>query len=383
MNTLAMARNNVNTSRSQHGLSLVELMVSIAIGMILLIGLANLLANQNHSRDELNKSSRQIDNGRYAMNTMLYDIEHAGYYGGYVVQSTDTYANPNPDPCAGWNLPQPWPTNPNVLPPGIYGYIDPAQSPLSCVPTETATSGGYIPGTTILVVRRMDTTQLTPQSSGGPPTSGANPGDMFLQASHCYSEKTPYVAATTGFVLHQHDCKTLSPVNKYLVRIYYVSSCHQCSGPAADNIPTLMMLENNGSASNGQPIPIAEGIENLQFDFGIDAPPPNSTGAPVAYCPDPGSATGCVGTVSGTNNWLNVMSIRIYLLARNVDCTTGYTDPKTYNMGLANPSVNAAAAVTPGGAPFGTCFNGNGGYKRHLFSATVRLQNPSQRRAQQ
>jgi type IV pilus assembly protein PilW len=55
------------------------------------------------------------------------------------------------------------------------------------------------------------------------------------------------------------------------------------------------------------------------------------------------------------------------VLARNVEPTGGYTDAKTYQLGInADGSANN---VTPGGA-----------YKRHAFTEVVRVTNVSQRK---
>lgn len=59
---------------------------------------------------------------------------------------------------------------------------------------------------------------------------------------------------------------------------------------------------------------------------------------------------------------MNVVAIKVYVLARNDSITPGYTDTKTYTLG----------STTLG--PF------NYGYKRHLLTRTIRLANPSSRR---
>ena len=66
-------------------------------------------------------------------------------------------------------------------------------------------------------------------------------------------------------------------------------------------------------------------------------------------------------TPSNLAEWENVMSLRIYLLARNLDATGSYTDVKTYALG--------PVTVTPGGA-----------FRRHAYSQLVRLNNPAGRR---
>ena len=67
-------------------------------------------------------------------------------------------------------------------------------------------------------------------------------------------------------------------------------------------------------------------------------------------------------------NWANVVAVRINLLARNSTRSAGYTDSKTYALGLqANGAPNTVG-------PF------NDGYKRHVFRGEVRLNNPAGRR---
>ena len=60
--------------------------------------------------------------------------------------------------------------------------------------------------------------------------------------------------------------------------------------------------------------------------------------------------------------WQNVMSLRIHLLARNVDQTAGYADPKVYVLG--------PVSYTPTQT----------GFRRHAYSEVVRLDNPAGRR---
>jgi type IV pilus assembly protein PilW len=61
-------------------------------------------------------------------------------------------------------------------------------------------------------------------------------------------------------------------------------------------------------------------------------------------------------------DWPNVVTVKVYLVARNTEPSQGYTDTKTYDLGLAG-------TVTPGG-PF----------KRHVFTSTIQVKNMSQRR---
>ena len=82
----------------QTGLSLIELMIALVIGLVLLLGISTLIVQQNITRSEMDKSSRQIENGRYAMQMLHDDIQLAGFYGSYSPGNLVEAVIPN-DPC--------------------------------------------------------------------------------------------------------------------------------------------------------------------------------------------------------------------------------------------------------------------------------------------
>jgi type IV pilus assembly protein PilW len=148
------------------------------------------------------------------------------------------------------------------------------------------------------------------------------------------------------------------PVRQYHVYIYYVAPCSIATGSngtcaAGDApLPTLKRVElQAGGMSN--PVPLVEGIENVQYEYGLDT---NNDGDANTFVAKPTSVA----------QWAQVVAVRVYVLARNADTTAGYTDTKTYSFGTnSNGTPNTA---TPGG-----------GYRRHLYTALVRVNNVSQR----
>ena len=67
----------------QAGLSLIELMVAMTIGLLIFAGLATLFSNASSSQHELRRTSQQIENGRYAMDVLIQDLQLAGYFGEF------------------------------------------------------------------------------------------------------------------------------------------------------------------------------------------------------------------------------------------------------------------------------------------------------------
>ncbi len=351
----------------QRGLSLVELMISMTIGLLLLLGISQLIVQQNSTRNELEKSSRQIENGRYATQLLQDDIQLAGYYATFNPPGNTTYTTPAP--CgSGMLLSQDWvPGLLSQVPVPIYGYPGANVAPLTCL-------DHYQPNTAVLVIRHMGTTTA---AQGSAQDSQLMPGladgtSTYFQVSHCATElTTPFVAAinTSAFNLHDKDCKTTANISKYYVRIYYISSCDVCG---SDTIPTLKMVENNGN-----PVPVVEGIENMQFDYGLD----NLPAAPAA--PDGYPDTWKTTDNMAATDWVNAMAVRINLLARNNESTAGYTDAKTYCLTGAPPLTNGIPNACLPGSPASNQYvpPPNNSYKRHLYSELVRAINPIGRRA--
>lgn len=352
----------------QGGFSMVELMVALAIGLFLVIGLVSLLVSTSQSRTELDKTSRQIENGRYALQLLATDVQHAGFLGSYTPTGA-TYST-TADPCAP--LAADFATAPSLtVPVFIYGYDGPTAdaTPPSCVPQTTPTY--RMAGTAILVVRRVSTTATT--------VAAAVAGETYLQVAACAPLIPPFVVSSNAaaFTLQTKGCATAASVNKYIVRVYYISSCNVCA-PASDDIPTLKMAEFVNGAMTVTPL--VEGIQNLQVDYGIDM---NNDGSPdcyisnptspaaaqidVAVCPQP--ATPYVWT-NPTQNWANVVTARIYVLARNNEPSADWTDTRIYKLGKAgeiDPTIEG---------PF------NDKYKRHVYSAVARAVNVSGRKEQ-
>lgn len=351
MKPLAMTH-IVTSARGQRGFSLIELMISITIGLLLLVAFTALIVQQSSSRDELEKSSRQIENGRYAMQILYDDIEHAGFYGLYSPASGAVYTLPA-DPCvtsfgaanSGWD------NSPTSLPVAIYGYAGAGANPMA---TTTCGLTNYMPNTAILVVRRATTNPIAIPN----PTTAAFTAATYIQASGCNQDRQTFVYGTGAakFPLRQKDCVSLSLLSPYVVNVYYISTCDVCG---TDNIPTLKMVQGGAGSAPAAPIPLVEGIENMQFDYGMDS---TGGGAPDNFVTPP--------DVSDITDWQNVMSVRVNLLARNTDPTNGYSDMKQYYLGVAGGTVACGAGVNPQ-----PC-----NYKRHLYSQQIRVVNPSGRR---
>lgn len=341
----------IASSLRVRGFSLVELMVAILLGLFIVIGLLTLIVSNSISRAELDKSSRQIENGRFALAQLTEDIEHAGFTGTTLSRTAGSLTQTAPPPC------------PAAMSASGLGYSAAANYvatvPFSVYGTDSTAAAGcisnYQSGTAIIVVSRASTATTTVAAA-------ASSNAAYLQASTCVSETTPFAVATgasgaAGFPLTATDCTTAALLRPLIQRVYFISSCNVCTSPS-DNQPTLKVAEY--TAAGAKTItPLVEGIQDMQFDYGIDT---DNNGSPDSYSATPAAT-----------DWPNVVTVRIHLLARNEDPSGAWTDTRTYNMGLAEGTV-PATPVSP--CTSGFCDK----YKRHVYSGVARLYNISGQR---
>jgi type IV pilus assembly protein PilW len=333
------------------GFSLVELMIAIALGLFLLATISVVFVNSSRSRDETERANRQIENGRYAMQVMGDDLRLAGFLAAFDVgQANFALPAAKPDPCdttvAGLNA---------ALPLHVQGYDGGAA--LGCIADVKA-------GTDIVVVRRA--AGCVADAAGCSATAA---GQAYFQASLCNNNSELASNTLAGqyrldtdaakLILSARNCVDRAPKMRYLVRIYFVAN----NDVAGDGIPTLKRAELNNGAF--QVIPIAQGIENLQLEYGIDT---NNDGSPDVFTADPDSKPVCAGAAC-VQNWANAITAKIHLLARNTTPSYGsYTDDKTYTLGLKADGTDHAVPAQ------------NDAYRRHVYQGDVRFYNPSGRR---
>lgn len=356
-------------ARSASGFSLIEMLVALVISMIIASAMASLFARSIGSRTQIDREGQKIEGGRYALDTIADDLRLAGFYGDYMPRSDTGVAWPaSSTTAATWTAPQPctttvaslgWGNSGTVnVPVHIMGYeAHPAvkTDPAVALPTALTTClPDYRSGTDVVAIRRVSTAEFAPGDAA------ADTGEVFLQGSNCVSSidgGLPFIVGAkasggSNFNLHQLNCTTLSKIRKYVVRIYYVANCDVCS--PSDNTPTLKVSELVYSSGSLQIVArsLAPGIENLHLEYGVDTTGDGASDNVRLSNDDP------IGSSPGFN-WQDVMSVKAYVLVRDLETTAGYTDSNEYVLG----SRTTVAA--------------NDARKRSVFASTVRLVNPS------
>lgn len=323
-------------------------MIGIVLGMLVIAAITVAFVNTSRNRHDMERTGRQIENGRYATQLLADDLVNAGYFGEFdprIVGAPTT----KPDPCSTSLTDMA-----NDVMFHVQGYPAASTKPtcLSDIKSNTA----------VVAIRRLATCVAGTSNCDASAT-----GEVYMQSALCDSELAQAVASryavaalpSSAFALHMRDCSSSAVLRKYVMNIYFVAN----NDNAGDGIPTLKRAELSAGAFTI--VPLVEGIEDLQIEYGLDT---NGDGAPDVLSPDPGAYNGCATDPCYIGNWLNAMTAQIHLLSRTTELSPDYTDTKTYSVGL-----NADLTDHVDG-PF------NDHYKRHVYSQTVRMNNPAGRR---
>jgi type IV pilus assembly protein PilW len=345
--------------RRSRGLTLVELLVAIALGLVVLTALVALYGNVTRTNNEMTKTNQLIENGRFAMQLLQDDVALAGFWGPLdAIEATAV-----PDPCLAQAA---WPTDAaaleayknNLVSIPVHAYAD-GSALAGC----GAGLAGVVAQSDVLVVRHASTCVAGANCDGGTDTG------PHIQISACRTDAPPEPAwlleakATLDarpVKIRLKDCAaggvgTEAPRRKMLVNVYYVAN-------SATGVPTLMRVRMVNGAF-GTPEPMVDGIQAFKVELGVDNK--GSNGLPIsATNPGDGNADEYVACSPACDLAVlaNVVSVKLHLLARNLERTAGHTDDKAYQLG-------PLAIAAPGDD-----------FKRHVFSTTVRVVNPSSRR---
>ena len=331
----------------QSGFSLIELMIAVTLGLVILAALTTFFVQTSGNRREMERNTRQIENGRYAVDSMREDISLAGFYSDTAPLVTPSTWVTN-DLCpASANDPTTYgfSVTPNYTAPvPVFGYPDLVGAPLGCFQNLNLNQD-------IVGIRRFSSDSVTAAQAG------TTPYRWYLQNSQCIADDPliPLMIATgaNASTLNLRTVNCAGPARLWRLReqVYYLRTCSVCD-PTPDGIPTLWRAELDPDGSTAMKhAALVEGIEMMRVDYGVDN---TGDGMPDIW-------TKCdAGSPCNAAAWANVTSVKVYVLSRNLEETPGWKDEKIYGMGL---SGNVG--------PF------NDKYKRHVYTAQIALPNRS------
>jgi type IV pilus assembly protein PilW len=320
--------NRTCNRRASAGFTLVELMISMVLGLLLGAAVLSIFLYSRHSFDGDEMVVRMQDDARQAVRELASDLGMAGFYADLLLPSAivqDDSLDVGTD-CG----------DPGVMN-AIYQTVNGADS-LSLTVVDNASgasaaaafscidAGELVAGTDVVATKRV----------AGATTAVPVANRVYLRTNgtvgllHVEPAPTPAVAVPVPFAEWEYRPSI------YFVRNYAVV--------AGDGIPTLCrkVLQYDSPPTVVTEC-LAQGIENLQVEFGLDD---DGDGEPNYYASDP-----TLGELQ------TAVSARISVLARSADRDLQYTNDKTYRIGNA-PDFTPAD-----------------NYYRRVFTVTVNIPN--------
>lgn len=347
------------------GLTLVELMVALTIGLIILAAVTRLFVSSRSTYNLEEGLARVQESGRFAMEFLAQDIRMAGYAG----------CSANLSGTSVTNLVSPAASATTFNPDGIAGYKYACTSGCTGALTEWDPDlpAAYFPGgssvsalmsTDVVVIQRADT--ISTHLAGNVSSTNANiqvnstasvvsniSADDILMLSDCKNAdvfKITNVSSGSGKITMAHSSAgntdnnlghtygTDAQVMKLITRVYFVGR----RSNSASNPPSLFRRElgNNGAL---QTLELVDGIELMRLSYGEDT----DNDRVINIYRDP----------SSVSNWRKVLSAKVGILVKtttNVDQT---------------PDTRAYELATGTAGPF------NDNVRRRAFNSTVQLRN--------
>jgi type IV pilus assembly protein PilW len=327
------------TSKSNAGFTLIEMMIAVTVGLFILGAVSAVAINSARSSRANDRTSELQTNGRYALDVLRRDVQHAGQSGLTPPQTLSNGffqvapgVNVTNDCWAGFSfqLNQPvW---------GLNNTNNDATGNVSaCIP-----NANYSAATDVLAIRYADMNALTVPVAApttaptAAPVSAVN-NDIYFRSAYDASRLFQIGIANPTAIGN-------GPMQDQLLKsyVYYIGP----NTAANDGIPALYRLSLRAGAMT--PELVSSGIENLQVRYGV------LDSAGNTQFLDANNVT--------VANWPLVNSVRVWLLARNSGSERNetYSNTTSYPMG----DVNFTPTV-------GT----NDQFRRQLYTATIQLRN--------
>lgn len=339
----------MNTSGREQGVSLVELMVAIAVGLLLVSALVGLYLSNKSTYSAVSQTDRLMENARFALDLLARDIRLADHWGG--VEAGDVSYTPTVTNDCSTNFATFGPSG-STIRQGINGY-DGSATPPSDLSGCITSGSDYVAQTDIIALRHASTVALpSTDPGGGAPWVGDtdNASRLFVRSA---VGRTGQLLAGSGIPSGTDPNGTYN--YPYVANVYFIRPCNVKAGTTCAStddggspIPTLTRVTLNNSGAMVQEA-LIEGVENMQLEYGVDT---DNDGFANSY--------DNAATITANNQWNSVVSVRISLLVRSAQSETGYVSDNAYELA---GDVSVAAA--------------NDNYRRRIYSLVVQIRNRS------
>lgn len=301
--------------RGQRGMSLVEIMVAMTLGLILTAGVIEMFVSNKRAYQVQTAANGMQENGRYAMKLLTDSLRAADHWGG--VESSEVGGGAAVSGVGGCDAT--WILN---VAEGIRGYEGVSGTPP--LPSSCINAADYVANSDAFVVRHGGGEyQSTATVKGG------NGSDVWLRTAVGRRAQLFSAASIASLPTDLYDAADEDAIGiynyPYQVTAYFLRPCSGKLGTAcaaSDDggrpIPTLTRL----TLLNGrlQEQAMVNGVEQMQIEYGVDADLDNN----ADFYAD-------AAVVSAANQWNRVASVRLTLVVRSEE-RGSIPDTDTYNL---------------------------------------------------
>lgn len=329
-----------NIKAVQGGMSLVELMIALLIGLLLSAALITVYISNKKVFWDTEAAASLQENNRFVWKLIINDLRMAGYYGDHVdYQSIKNKGvdNLGVDSCLRGTVES------------EFDYEVPVWAVEAGEAIPTCLAGSDVdPTTDILFVKHARKEALDPSENSdadktyilaglyhGGHYKGT--GDTSLANELAMGGEYPY------------------PKSKILEYVYHAYFVYKPADAIYSQLKRIKLTRNGWST----PETVAEGVEDLHFIFGINDATSAGAGMVSRYY--------SASQVTAADKWKDVVSTTIYIRGRSTRSDRSFEDKKTYTYGNR-------AAYTPSGT--------DARYHRMLLETTESLYNRQIRKSQ-
>jgi type IV pilus assembly protein PilW len=354
----------INLQKKQDGMSLIELLIAMLIGVLMMTAAIGLLISNKRVYKEQNEMGRLQENARFAIEILTKDIRMTGYAG--CVDDISLLSNVTTNAGTATNLHNF--TNPVE---GINGktatstwspsastedrtnitnstdaltirYLDPILSQIQFTSGSTmGSTTAAIPVTcsnSIGTTQNCDTNHITANENMAITDCGT--GDIFIATGSTAN------TITHGATLSK-TYDDSAQISRYVTTRYYIGTSGNANH-TGDAVPALYRYTSVAGTATTQEL--IEGVERMEILYGVDT---DADSVPDSYL-----AAGAAGLTTAAN-WSNVISVRIAILVRTINENFNINeDTNTY-------TLLDAAAYDPADEHL----------RRRVFTTTVQIRN--------
>ncbi len=308
---------HITTNQVSKGFSLVELMVSMVIGLFLVAGVFTVYSNSRNSQNIIDDQVMMVDNARFALDIISADIRQAGVYGRVkesfkVTTSAIAYGT-------GTCVANQWVQDINFP---IRAYDDGSALLGNC-------SANYLQGDVFEV--RYSLLNPVPAAS--------------LQANKIYINGN--INESIFFLGNASPGLADSADYEYVANAYYIASYTDVVG---DGIPSLHRLTLQPGSVTDQVL--LAGVENLQVQIGMDT---DNDGIVDSYV-NPSTLA-----PTDVSQWSKAKTVEVWLVVRSLRT---YPDLNT----VVNASIAGNNVTLPADG-------NNDGIRRIVVSSVTKIRN--------